>query len=61
MWNLTRPDFELGQRRKSDADAGMSAFYAEAVISGLKTDIGFLKSAIGGKAAFDLARRHVRF
>ena len=39
----------------------MSAFCAEPVVSGLKTDIGALRSAIGGKADVTMSSGDFRF
>ena len=44
----------MGHQRSSAAAAGMSASCAKAVVSGPKTDIGSLRSAIAGRADIDL-------
>lgn len=51
---------EMNHQRTSVAVAGMSASYAEAVVSRLKTDIGLLRSDFGGRADVGLKGRHFR-
>jgi hypothetical protein len=50
----------MGQIRTSATAAAMSASYAKAVVSGLKTDIAALRSAIAGKPDINFPSRDVR-
>ena len=58
-WVALKVMFTVGHKRTSAFSALMSAFAGKAVVTGPKTDIGSLRSAIGGKADVDFGSQDV--